>query len=188
MPKQHALPMRTPAVLATLDGCKTQVRLPITRRNSLFDGHQDTPWPVGVYAWDKAWVDQGPSPAGNPGPYLKLPCIAPEGDRPVHRIYPKWQPGDLLWVRRDCRAAYLWLRVTDVRVQRVHEISDADVRAEGVEQRHIDKMREWLHPGDVHGHAFGELWDATYAKRGYSWASNSWIWAIAFERCAAPQL
>lgn len=51
----------------------------------LFDGH---PWPKGLdpkeMRWDTAWWDEGPSPAGNEGPYLHI-------DRPAtqttHRIY-----------------------------------------------------------------------------------------------------
>jgi len=37
-----------------------------------------------------AWIDPGPSPAGNPGPYLKARRLGP--DRTVHRIYPR-RPG-----------------------------------------------------------------------------------------------
>ena len=36
--------------------------------------------------WQSAWIDQGPSPAGNPGPYYKVP-FPQEGS--VHRLYPK---------------------------------------------------------------------------------------------------
>jgi hypothetical protein len=42
-----------------------------------------------------AWADRGPSPAGNSGPYLKVPG----GDDSAHRIYSRFQPGDHLWVR-----------------------------------------------------------------------------------------
>jgi hypothetical protein len=61
-------------------------------RNSYFDGHE---WPEILHGhavtsdrfdWDNAWVDDGPSPAGNQGPYVKLRFI-PEDT--VHRLYPK---------------------------------------------------------------------------------------------------
>lgn len=41
--------------------------------------------------WDEAWPDDGPSPAGNPGPYLHLPV-----NDIVVRIYSEIQPGDIL--------------------------------------------------------------------------------------------
>ena len=48
--------------------------------------------------WSRAWVDLGPSPAGNPGPYWHVPAYYKEDDdERVHRLYPKllktrWQP------------------------------------------------------------------------------------------------
>jgi hypothetical protein len=36
--------------------------------------------------WSKAWVDMGPSPMGNPGPYWHVPLKS--GDT-THRLYPK---------------------------------------------------------------------------------------------------
>lgn len=46
--------------------------------------------------WSKAWVDMGPSIAGNPGPYWHVPLkrtvidgqLYDDGDT-VHRLYPK---------------------------------------------------------------------------------------------------
>lgn len=46
--------------------------------------------------FDNAWVDPGPSPAGNLGPYLKVPYPPEES---VHRIHPMWEIGDHLWVQ-----------------------------------------------------------------------------------------
>jgi hypothetical protein len=82
---------------------KTQTRRIVTPHNSLFDGE---PWRRNTKAqtwdWAKAWVEGGPSPAGNPGPYLKLPWLSGDEDPwegSVHRIYPRIQPGDRIWVR-----------------------------------------------------------------------------------------
>ncbi len=51
----------------------------------LFDGYL---WPKHIkpedMAWDKAWVDNGPSTAGNKGFYLHVPY--PAGGT-VHRVY-----------------------------------------------------------------------------------------------------
>lgn len=52
--------------------------------------------------WSKAWIDLGPSPANNPGPYWHVPRL--DGDT-THRLYPKliqtkWA-GLLVQVARD---------------------------------------------------------------------------------------
>ena len=63
------------------------------------------------------------------------------------------------------------LEVTDVRVQRVQEISEEDARAEG---------RSLIM--DSPSGYFPETWDSINAKRGFGWASNPWAWAISFRR------
>lgn len=87
----------TAMVDALLAGRKTQTRRLLTRRNTLFEGG---PWPKRIewdaMDWKTAFVDPGPSPAGNEGPYLKAE-FSGEGTR--HRVYPRPWKGDLLWVR-----------------------------------------------------------------------------------------
>lgn len=89
----------------------------------------------------------------------------------------RWKPA-IHMPRKYCR---LLLRVTDVRQEWLQDISDSDVRAEGVSDAAIDKWRKWLHPSDCPGKAFSELWDSINAKRGYSWESNPQVWVISFE-------
>jgi len=76
-------------------------------------------------------------------------------------------------------AARLFLRITDVRVERVQDITEEDARAEGVEKMHIDDLGQtWK----THRRGFESLWDTINAKRGYSWDTNPWVWVITFER------
>jgi hypothetical protein len=86
-----------------LSGAKTQTRRVVTPHTSYMDGS-----PVNAEVWselqfDRAWTDRGPSPAGNPGPYLKVPRPwiqkGKQIDETVHRIYPRYFPGDRIWVR-----------------------------------------------------------------------------------------
>ncbi len=82
-------------VVAILDGRKTQTRRVVTPHTSVTVPH------VPRKRWNEldfaaAVVDEGPSPAGNPGPYLKVPW---RGERVTVRVYPRVQPGDTLWVR-----------------------------------------------------------------------------------------
>lgn len=65
--------------------------------NSLVDGSgiSKKRWDAAAFDLATATIDNGPSPAGNPGPYLKATCV--EGT--THRIYSRVQPGDRIWVK-----------------------------------------------------------------------------------------
>ena len=77
-------------------------------------------------------------------------------------------------------ASRLWLRVTDVRVERVQDITPDDAIAEGV----FHGGRYSTEPGIPYPVAtFAAQWRSIY---GESWDRNDWVWRIAFERCAAP--
>lgn len=94
--KEHGLLLKPEMVRATLAGNKTQTRRVCTAQNSLIDGHPTGKAAWATLNWRDAWVDYGPSPAGNPGPYWHVQNI--DGLR-GHRVYPRVQPGDVLWVR-----------------------------------------------------------------------------------------
>ena len=81
-------------------GLKLQTRRLVTARTSLVDGTGEgirKLWPQ--LHLESAWVDPGPSPAGNPGPYLKADVVLP-GDT-THRIYPRIFTGDRIYIRED---------------------------------------------------------------------------------------
>ena len=72
------------------------------------------------------------------------------------------------------KAARIFLRVTDVRVERLQGIDDDGVVAEGLEI----------------GAPFDELWDSTIkpADRAlYGWEANPWVWVIEFERISREE-
>ena len=77
-------------------------------------------------------------------------------------------------------ASRLTLTVTDVRVQRLQEISEADAIAEGcpgVLGPNPDFPDEW-DPSPVE--QYRELWDQLNAARGFGWEQNPWIVAVTF--------
>lgn len=64
--------------------------LPIGPDSTLVDG--DRRWWPDDLDLAGVWIDRGPSPAGNAGPYLK--AARGEGDdRTVHRLYCRWGTG-----------------------------------------------------------------------------------------------
>src|SRR3990167_379080 len=96
--REHGLIFSAPMALALLGGRKSMTRRPITRRNSLVDGRQASETMWNELRFDEARIDFGPSPAGNAGPYLKVPRTS-GGEEFVHRVYPRYQPGDRMWAR-----------------------------------------------------------------------------------------
>jgi hypothetical protein len=75
-------------------------------------------------------------------------------------------------------AARIWLRVTDVRVERLQDMTDDDAEAEGC----FDYTSTAL--------GFPDVWDSTIKKSDldrYSWQANPWVWVIEFERCEKPK-
>lgn len=82
--------------------------------------------------------------------------------------------------RSMCR---LVLEITDVRVERLQAISDADAIAEGLMQA---DGGSWLPgPCDHPAWAFHQLWSQVYGES--SWDSNPWVWVIEFKRIGSPQ-
>ena len=76
-------------------------------------------------------------------------------------------------------ASRLSLEVTGMRVERVQDISDPDVLAEGKEQGNNLYDRTGLTRG-LGERVFRPSWDAIYGK-SYSWKSNPWVWVVEFE-------
>ena len=75
-------------------------------------------------------------------------------------------------------AARIWLKVTDVRVERLQDMTDDDAEAEGC----FDYTSTAL--------GFFDVWDSTIKKSDldrYGWDANPWVWVIEFERCEKPE-
>jgi hypothetical protein len=86
-------------------------------------------------------------------------------------------------------ASRITLRITEVRAQRVQEISEADAEAEGVESwdgmlDDADLCRRAKEMGAMSTDArvwYAAAWDAINGKRA-PWASRPWVWAVTFAR------
>lgn len=107
----------------------------------------------------------------------------------------KWHPS----IHMPKEAARIWLKVTDVRVERLQEITEEGAireGAEGEECHHTnvgafgctDCMNTgWIEPPQV---GFMQIWDSTIKKSDldrYGWDANPWVWVIEFERCDKPE-
>lgn len=95
----------------------------------------------------------------------------------------KWRPS----IHMPKEAARIFLRVTDVRVERLQDITEEQAKAEGAidnrgfihsydnEYEIIQSAREYVQ----------EIWNSTIKKADldrYGWNANLWVWVIEFER------
>ena len=89
----------------------------------------------------------------------------------------RWRPS----IHMPRWASRITLEITDVRVERVEDISDADAEAEGCTGGgHVPEYSEESPATPYEEYAW--LWDTLNEKRGYSWNSNPWVWALTFRR------
>lgn len=82
----------------------------------------------------------------------------------------KWKPS----IHMPKSAARIFLKVTDVRAERLQDITNKEAKAEGVEV-------ETDNSGIMHKAEFARLWDRLNTNRGYGWAANPWVWVIEFD-------
>lgn len=83
-------------------------------------------------------------------------------------------------------ASRITLEITDVRVQRIQDISEEDCEAEGVSLVPTDCQGECGQtPCGITRSRFIGLWDSINAKRGYGWDKNPWVWVLTFRRVGA---
>lgn len=82
-------------------------------------------------------------------------------------------------------AARIWLKVTNVRVERLRDITPEQIGREGVEVEYPHVLN-----GEEKRYAFSTLWNSTIKKSdldSYGWNANPWVWVIEFERCEKPE-
>lgn len=133
---------------------------------------------------------------------------------------PYGQPGDLLWVREtwtdkyppavyykaSCtedpfvkwrssshlpkKLARTWLQVQEIRLARIHDITDKDAIEEGIESC-ICSGQEWYldYRFNIFSNArpyfsFRSLWIKNYGEE--NWYTNPWVWVVKYKIVPAP--
>lgn len=97
-----------------------------------------------------------------------------------------WHPS----IHMPKEAARIWLRVTDVRVERLQDITAEQVVKEGTTGLTMDLIQNSDELKRHYDIPFAVLWDSTIKKADrnlYGWAANPWVWVIEFERCEKPE-
>jgi len=167
----------TPMVQAILDGKKTQTRRVIKDRHQWIATDETLalhcPYgQVGSGLWVREtwsgadWEDDlPPSDMSQEAGLLNYKATPNELS---DCFAGKWRPSIFMprWASR------ITLEITEVRVERVQDISPPDISAEGYDPFGIPAGVFW----------FKDLWDSINAKRGYGWDSNPFVWCISFRR------
>lgn len=172
-----------PMIWALLDRAKTQNRL-VVKPQSMFDGSdaavarqpRQRGRPYGAPG-DLLWVREG----------FRL-CAEADGipQRDSDAAYRIWYEADAPHqhgagklrpaIHMPRWASRLTLRITDVRVQRLQEISEDDARAEGVRSNH-NTLAETGFANNKD--AFRALWAQINGQE--SWDANPFVWALTFD-------
>lgn len=97
-------------------------------------------------------------------------------DEGVEGFSPKWRPS----IHMPKEVARIFLKVNDVKVERLQDITAGQLRQEGLASMAIHcgdmeiAMKEWE-----------LLWNSTIKKSDlnkYGWNANPWVWVIEFEK------
>lgn len=91
----------------------------------------------------------------------------------------KWKPS----IHMPKEAARIWLKVTDVRVERLQDMDKMDAVKEGIDTRLCINLNHALAK-------FKKLWNSTIKKSDldrYGWDASPWVWVVEFERCEKPE-
>ena len=107
-------------------------------------------------------------------------------------MYVKWCPS----IHMPKEAARIWLKVTDVRVERLRDITNEQILGEGAKKATINHLIKQM-PEETEEYIRTAyltewlwLWDSTIKKSDlsiYGWDANPWVWVIEFERCEKPE-
>jgi hypothetical protein len=100
----------------------------------------------------------------------------------------RWKPS----IHMPKEAARIWLKVTDVRVERLQDVTEDGAKAEGaIDNRGFihspENEYDRIHTAREH---FIKIWNSTVKKSDldrYGWSANPYVWVIEFERCEKPE-
>ena len=184
--KEHPILFNEAMIRAILDDRKTQTRRPVKPQprgviensgGEWVDEYHNNGWrcPFG-YPGDRLWVRETFWVTRNKHPRSVI--YRADGDDGF-----SWRPS----IHMPRWASRLTLEVTDVRVERVQDINSDCIADEGYasdcgctycaeNEDYCEEARGALVD------SFADSWDSIYAKKGYGWDSNPWIWAIEFKR------
>ena len=149
------------------------------------------PWQVGDRLWVReTWKCSALShhtPTDGPESAEYSISYKPDGHFPncksfkfEKRIENAWQKNRDGWrpsIYMPRWASRITLEITNIRVERIREISEEDAQQEG-----IDFYQVSPEGNGSYRYPFEMFWDSLYDKKGYGWDKNPWVWVREFRR------
>jgi hypothetical protein len=128
--------------------------------------------PYGIVG-DRLWVKEAWAKPGEVADETEYRADNPDP------LAAKWRPS----IHMPRWASRITLEITDVRVQRVQEMSYNDWCADFAPNAFQREQALATFVGSENQKRMSrELWDSINAKRGFGWDANPWVWAITFKR------
>ncbi len=176
--KTKPILFNTDMVQAILNGSKTQTRRVV----------KPQPSETGVSAFNDGEHPQMKCPYGKVGDVLWVrEAFAEDDDTPkvIYKAdhtkevqnYVKWKPS----IRMPKIACRLFLQITNIRVERLQDITEQDAKNEGAKH---DRAVGYGQIGGSHREGFINLWQSINGEQ--SWQQNPWVWVIEFKKINKP--
>ena len=191
--KERPILMTAESVKAILDGRKTMTRRVVKdprrgsrERDAMLSSASGKPSIADMMAESK--MDLKPNftcPYGQVGDRLWVRETFCEStsiiDRVLYKaegviIAPSWKWKPSIFMPRW--ASRITLEITELRVERLQEITESDALAEGCSSLRCEE-ENMTEPATIE---FEELWNSLNAKRGYGWNFNPWVWVVSFSK------
>ena len=202
---EHPILFSTEMVKAILEGRKTQTRRVIKENllrlfwdEPILDQNEKLKYcpygQVGDKLWAREthysygrWILDGFNKTGSPRYKFDIEpngAVYFENNKPSPENIIKKSDTRYGWAKRPSIFLFrgnsrLTLEITEIRVQRLQEISEADAMAEGTQSvtelkgKHVQAV--WSER-----QAYKNIWDSINGKT-HPWESNPWVWAITFK-------
>ena len=178
----------TEMVQAILEGRKTQTRRIVKIKGTIPNNETK---PLSTHSCKSVYhfwgIDEVACPYGSPGDILWVRecfnnCIINSEESFIYKA--DWETSDvkLKWkpsIHMPKEACRLFLKITNVRVERLKDITEMDAIFEGCMQ--YDKNTNLM----TALYAFELLWKKINGEN--SWNSNPWVWVIEFEKVEKPE-
>ena len=138
---------------------------------------------------DVLWVRETWRNGGRPDIFPQYKYIYKADQSDSRQAIIPWKPS--IFMPKD--ACRLYLKITDIRVERLGDISEEDAIAEGVERHPPNKFKNYLGKDYSLGiglnyaeESYQTLWDSIHGKDAFINDKEKYVWVITFQRTEKP--
>lgn len=162
-----------------------------SEHGALFDATESlkAPFAVGDTLWVRETWDSVPVSPERKWIFGGMYYYKADGDSRPSGWRGNWHPS----IHMPRRAARIFLRVTDIHVEQLRDITEEQAMLEGFSSGFMvyseDDVDEWTAVED-----FSLQWDETipkhpnkFKRHPWYWKDNPWVWVITFEKCEKPE-